>query len=327
MVTGPAIGAHHVSAAVQGIAVGEVPALLSHAGINQPLPAAVSMDQFTRLIRAVWELLDDELMGQWPVPSRRGTLATMGLLAVHCPDLHTALGRAVAFYNLFPGGLRFHLRESGDGTRLELEPGAGVFLTESVLMIWHRFGGWLTRAPLRPEVVELDFAAPTHSAEYAQLFGAPAVFGRAASALVFSRFALQASVQRDERALAAFLRNSPADLLARREYGTGFAARVRRVVEEELGAAGVLPTLPRAAASLSFSPASLRRHLAAEGSSYTAVCDGLRRALALAAVTDDRESLDELAGRLGFSEASALHRAFRRWTGHSPGFYRDNPAG
>ena len=152
MVTGPAIGAHHVSAAVQGIAVGEVPALLSHAGINQPLPAAVSMDQFTRLIRAVWELLDDELMGQWPVPSRRGTFATMGLLAVHCPDLHTALGRAVAFYNLFPGGLRFHLRESGDGTRLELEPGAGVFLTESLLMIWHRFGGWLTRAPLRPEV-------------------------------------------------------------------------------------------------------------------------------------------------------------------------------
>ena len=84
------------------------------------------------------------------------------------------------------------------------------------------------------------------------------------------------------------------------------------MVEEELGAAGVLPTLPRATASLSFSPASLRRHLAAEGSSYTAVCDELRRALALAAVTDDRESLDELAGRLGFSEAGGAKRSPNR---------------
>ena len=319
MVDRPRIGAHHVHAVLAGVPVGAVDGVLRDAGIAPG--DGTSPEQFTRLVRAVWELLDDELMGQWPVPSRRGTFATMGLLAVHSPDLQTALSRALAFYNLFPGGPRFRLLDTGKVLRLELEPGPGLFLTESLLLIWHRFASWLIRAPLRPLAVELAYGPPEHNAEYPLIFAASAVFYQRCSALVLPRFALHASVQRDERALAAFLRNSPADLLARREHGTSFASAVRRVVEEELTAAGSLPSLPRAANRLNFSPATLRRHLAAESTSYTAVCDALRHDLAMAALTDGRESLGELAARLGFSETSALHRAFRRWTGHSPRSY------
>ncbi|MEO9223151.1 MAG: AraC family transcriptional regulator [Mycobacteriaceae bacterium] len=324
MLDQPRIGAHHIHAVLAGVPADAVDGLLRDAGVAPG--GGTSPEQFTRLVRAVWELLDDELMGQWPVPSRRGTFATMGLLAVHSPDLHTALSRALGFYNLFPGGPRFRLLDTGEDVfRLELEPGPGLFLTESLLLIWHRFASWLIRAPLRPVAVELAYGAPEHHAEYPLIFGAPAVFDQSCSALVLPRSALQASVQRDERALAAFLRNSPADLLARREHGTSFASAVRRVVEDELTAAGSLPSLPRAANRLSFSPATLRRYLAAESTSYTAVCDALRRDLAMAGLTDGRESLSELAARLGFSETSALHRAFRRWTGHSPRSYLSAP--
>lgn len=322
----PGITAYHVRAVLDGVAGADVAALLLSAGIDPAVladegPPAVPTERFTRLVRAVWEHLDDELMGQWPVPSRRGTFATMGLLAVHCVDLQTALTRGCAFYNLFPGGPRFRLTTAGAVTRLELEPGPGVFLTESLLMIWHRLAGWLTRAPVRPLAVELAYPAPEHRGEYAQMFGAPAVFDRLCSALVLDSAVLSSKVQRDERALAGFLRNSPADLLARREHGTSFAAAVRRIVDEDLAAAGVLPSLPHVAARMNYSPASLRRRLAAAHTSYSAVCDELRRELAVASITDGRESLDELAARLGFSEASALHRAFRRWTGHTPGSY------
>ncbi|MYW90983.1 SDR family NAD(P)-dependent oxidoreductase [Amycolatopsis rubida] len=48
----------------------------------------------------------------------------------------------------------------------------------------------------------------------------------------------------------------------------------------------------------------------------------VRRDAAIASLGRGGESIEELAQRLGFSEASAFRRAFRRWTGQSPGDFR-----
>jgi AraC-like DNA-binding protein len=37
---------------------------------------------------------------------------------------------------------------------------------------------------------------------------------------------------------------------------------------------------------------------------------------------ESRESIAEIAFILGFSEVSAFHRAFKRWTGATPSAYR-----
>ena len=50
--------------------------------------------------------------------------------------------------------------------------------------------------------------------------------------------------------------------------------------------------------------------------------DEIRRDLAIESLSLGEESVSELATRLGFSEPSAFHRAFRRWTGQAPGVYR-----
>ena len=48
----------------------------------------------------------------------------------------------------------------------------------------------------------------------------------------------------------------------------------------------------------------------------------MRRDAAIITLARGDESLNDLAQRLGFSEPSAFHRAFRRWTGSAPGAYR-----
>ena len=67
---------------------------------------------------------------------------------------------------------------------------------------------------------------------------------------------------------------------------------------------------------------TLRRKLAAEGTSWQRVVDGLRHDLAVRLLGDRALSLEQVAESLGYGDARSLHRAFRKWTGAAPGAYR-----
>jgi AraC-like DNA-binding protein len=70
---------------------------------------------------------------------------------------------------------------------------------------------------------------------------------------------------------------------------------------------------------------TLHRSLAAEGTTYRELLDQLRCDLATRHLADDRISIAEIAFLLGFSEISAFHRAFRRWTDRTPAEFRAEP--
>jgi AraC-like DNA-binding protein len=66
----------------------------------------------------------------------------------------------------------------------------------------------------------------------------------------------------------------------------------------------------------------LRRRLAAEGTSHRELLDRVRAELALRALDEGELSIGEVAFLVGYSDTSAFHKAFRRWTGHSPRDHR-----
>jgi AraC-like DNA-binding protein len=67
---------------------------------------------------------------------------------------------------------------------------------------------------------------------------------------------------------------------------------------------------------------TLYRRLKAEGATFEQVLDGLRRRLALRFIEAEGVAVKEAAWRLGFSDPAAFSRAFKRWTGRSPGATR-----
>ena len=82
------------------------------------------------------------------------------------------------------------------------------------------------------------------------------------------------------------------------------------------------PDLEAVARHLHVSPQTLRRHLREEGTSFQALKDELRRDIAIYHLGRADLSLQAIAEQLGFSEPSAFHRAFKKWTGLTPGAYR-----
>ncbi|MFJ7989766.1 AraC family transcriptional regulator [Streptomyces sp. NPDC096351] len=337
------VSARHVRAVLLAAERRGVPTgpLLARAG----LPAALAEDpgtaervpaeRFGQLVRMLWTALDDELIGFGGAPSKVGTFAMMAHAVVHgSRDLREALRRAGAFYALFPGGPRLRLVEpagtagaTGDADEALLEFDLSGyddplhFGAEATVLVALRFAGWLVRRSVGLRRVEFAHPEPRHAGECALLFGAPCVFGAPRTAAVLDRADLDEPVLRDAAALRVFLRRAPVDVLVRVDHESTATGRVRHLIGRSLPA-GPVPTPEDLAALLSVSPQTLRRRLAAEGTTYQRLRDQVRRDHALAELAGGRISIERLSHRLGFSEPSAFHRAFRRWTGETPRAYR-----
>jgi len=63
---------------------------------------------------------------------------------------------------------------------------------------------------------------------------------------------------------------------------------------------------------------SLQRRLAEESVRFEALTDDVRREMAARYLADRKVAIAEIAYLLGYSEPSAFHRAFKRWTGSTP---------
>jgi AraC-like DNA-binding protein len=107
-------------------------------------------------------------------------------------------------------------------------------------------------------------------------------------------------------------------------YGGPLAARVRELLPLP---DGKLRNQSALAHALHVSVRTLKRRLAALGLSYSDLVDERRRERALVLLQDTSLTSEQIAERLGYSDAANFSRAFRRWTGTTPRRYRTDKLG
>lgn len=78
------------------------------------------------------------------------------------------------------------------------------------------------------------------------------------------------------------------------------------------------PRMADVAERLNIPAWTLHRRLADEGTSFTQLVEQVRKELVIQYLKESKLSISELALKLGYSEVSALSRAFQRWYGVSP---------
>jgi transcriptional regulator GlxA family with amidase domain len=76
------------------------------------------------------------------------------------------------------------------------------------------------------------------------------------------------------------------------------------------------------AEQLGLSLRTLHRRLAKDGLSYQEILDNMRRSVATEFLENTHLLIDQVAERVGFSDATSFRKAFRKWTGQSPTDYR-----
>ena len=178
---------------------------------------------------------------------------------------------------------------------------------------------YFTTRPL-PRCIHFTHPEPPYRADYDRIFGVPLVFGSRMNALLFDDAFLSMKLPRANRYVFGILSERADDLLKQLEAAKTTRGRVESLLMPVLhtGEANV----EAIAGKLGLSRQTLFRKLKAEGVTFEKVLDELRHKLALHYLGGKRVSVNQAAYLVGFSDPAAFSRAFKRWTGSSPGTFR-----
>ncbi|HEX3595912.1 MAG TPA: AraC family transcriptional regulator [Polyangiaceae bacterium] len=259
---------------------------------------------------------------------KQTTFHALGYAVFASATLRDALHRLVRYSHLVSDGAELVLREEGDTVRLVFEPELGapspsVEALDAVMSLIVRTSRGLTDRSFSLHRVEQRRPEPADTYPYRRFFRCDIVFGAADNALTIGAQALDRPLLTSNPELALHNDHLVRRYLAEMRQGS-MLDRVRAVLAERLTG----DASPAAvAAALGTSVRSLQRRLRDQGFSYVALLNETRRQLATAYLLEERYSVTEIAFQLGFDDASAFARAFRRWTGLSPSDYRARASG
>jgi AraC-like DNA-binding protein len=242
------------------------------------------------------------------------------------PTLRAALERLSRYNRLLHDIAAIAVLDRGPVIRVEhqlSEPGAiqsrqaAEFTLAGIVVV----AAQMAEEPVRPLRVAFRHRAPEAAVvrEHQRLFGVEPSYGEPVNALELDSGALSRALPRADPVLSrVVLRHADAMLAARPAPAESFANRLRRLLATALADEEGGIALTEAAARLHMSERTVQRRLADEGLTYDQLLEELRRDLALRYLQDPRVAIAQIAYLLGYSEPSAFHRAFKRWTGKTP---------
>jgi AraC-like DNA-binding protein len=246
---------------------------------------------------------------------------------LHADNLEHALRRMLKFLRAVLDDIHGELRCEGEHALIVLHDDGRtrrLFAYGTWFILVHGLACWLARR--RIPLIEMRFraSAPTDDSDYRMRFCEDVTFSAEETLIRFDRSFLDLKLSETEASLRAFLQNAPANILVKYRNESSTTALVRRRLRNQIP--DDWPDLDELSRLMNLSAATLQRRLLAEGTNYRQLKDELRRDIAIELFSNSTLTVAEVAARTGFQETSAFHRAFRKWTGASPGMYRQGKA-
>ena len=249
----------------------------------------------------------------------------LGYVVMNSPTLGEALRRVVRYHSIWNDGAEYVFDVDGPVVRLGyryygLKAEDCRQDCELTLALVVEFGRVMTGFEWSPSEVSFQHPRPADVSEHQRIFRGPVYFSRPVNELVFASSLLDRHLNGADPGLCHVLERHAEELLARLPRRGGLTDDVRQLICEALG--GGDPGLEAVAQQLGLSARTLQRKLKEEGTSHQNLLDEIRRDLSRRYLREREMAICEVAYLLGFSEPSAFHRAFRRWTGRTPAEFR-----
>lgn len=332
--TDPVIPVHHPRVLVETAVSFGAPreALFENSGLTEAMLTSpemrVSYFQFAVLTGNALRLTNKPSLGLYV--GRNTGIAQMGVLGFLIQNSLTIGAALDALIRYGPAVLpawKLSLERDGDMATLVVEEVIPLdpfkrFAYEVILASIDRQTRTLYgERPLPVKEIEVPFAEPSYADEYRTLFyDVRYVWERPVSKAHFDAALLETPIAFADPATAKLAEHFCSHLLQVDASQEGLVGQMRRLLATETG---VPPSLSEIARTLQTSTRTLRRELQNMGTSYKQLVDDSRRIRAEAWIGTNSMPIERLAANLGFSTVGSFRRAYKRWTGRTPGAERE----
>lgn len=292
----------------------------------------VSREQYSRLCLELIRELGDESGGVMPdVQTPVGTTRLIALSMINSSTLAAAMHRAIEFNEVCRVRQGAEVINELIVTEASKEATLTYLCGDDVgevqhsvlcnLAMWLRFSGWLIDQHI--DVTSATCAGPTPRFREGirHFFPCPVEYDQPVNSVTFSARHLDAELVRNEEDLTVFLKLAPYYMVIEPlSSSLSITHRIRQILGDDFRQE--MPSFEELTTLLNMSARTLRRRLEKEGTSYQRIKDNARRDVAISMLSRDGLTVSEVAEQVGFSDPSAFHRSFKKWTGQSPGSYR-----
>lgn len=260
------------------------------------------------------------------IVGQRGTISSLGPvggLLQHAPTVREALSDLVQHIHLHDRGAAPTLSIDGDVVTLgyaiyEPDVESPGQICDGIMAVMTNVMRRLCGSDWRPDEVLLPRQSPVDSAPYRKFFQANILFDQEIAALVFSARWLGRCIADADPVFRKVFEDRIRELEAAAKGD--WKESLRRVLRTEILANRC--SAATVADRFAVHRRTLSRYLQAEGAGFQRLVDETRFEIARQLLSQTRMPLSQVAAALGYSEASAFTRAFRRWSGQPPAAWR-----
>ncbi len=168
-------------------------------------------------------------------------------------------------------------------------------------------------------ILHFPYPAPSYAADYEKIFGCPVEFDADVLDWQFDASLLDHPLPNANPITAQICAEICDKMLEEFDKKNELIVEIQKKLIAKLGN---FPDMEMMAFEFGISPRTFQRRLKEFGTSYQEVLNGLREKLAIEYLETTDLTIEEIAERTGFTEASNFRKAFKKWTNSTPREYR-----
>lgn len=177
----------------------------------------------------------------------------------------------------------------------------------------------ISKSEFKIEALHLTFPEPAYKRSYEATFNCPVTFNADKNRMYFGLQNLGLVLPRADPLSFKICDSLCRKMVEDMEHVSGPSKDVRDLI---LSTPNYFPTLDEIASQLFVTARTLRRRLTDQGTSYQQILNETRKGLALKFLRETNLNMDQIAERIGFSDARNFRHAFKKWTDSTPSSHR-----